>query len=68
MSKMTWRSLLETMLLADCDTCELDDIVEVYDASSGEYYTADLIACPSDDELAGNRLISINAPPYQQTT
>tara|TARA_Y100001951_G_scaffold18960_1_gene14191 strand:+ start:86 stop:292 length:207 start_codon:yes stop_codon:yes gene_type:complete len=68
MSQMTWRSLLETMLLADCDTCELDDTVEVYDASSGEYYPADLIEFPSDDELAGNMLISINATPYQQTT
>ena len=68
MSKMTWRSLLETLLLADGDVCELDYAVEVYDASSGEYYPADLIEFPSDDELPGNMLISINATPYQQTT
>tara|TARA_R100000656_G_C3928875_1_gene124392 strand:+ start:692 stop:898 length:207 start_codon:yes stop_codon:yes gene_type:complete len=68
MSKMTWRSLLETMLLADCDTCELDDTVEVYDAESGNYYPADLIEFPSDTELNGNMFISINATPYQQTT
>ena len=70
MSKMTWRSLLETMLLADCDTCDLDDNVTVYDAESDEFYPADLIEFEESDDVldSGHMFISFNATPNQQTT
>ena len=58
MSRMTWRSLLETLLLHE----RLDDSVTVYDAAEGEYYPADLIEFEEADDVLdkGHMFISIN--------
>ena len=60
MSRMTWRSLLDTIALHG----KLDDCVTVYDAAEGEYYVADLIEFEDGkvDTLMdlGKMFISIN--------
>ena len=58
MSRMTWRSLLDTLVLHE----RLDDSVTVYDAAEGEYYPADLIEFEEDDDVLdkGHMFISIN--------
>jgi hypothetical protein len=58
MSRMTWRSLLNTLVLHE----RLDDSVTVYDAAEGEYYPADLIEFEEADDVLdkGHMFISIN--------
>jgi len=58
MSRMTWRSLLDTLVLHE----RLDDSVTVYDAAEGEYYPADLIEFEEADDVLdkGHMFISIN--------
>ncbi len=58
MPRMTWRSLLDTLVLHE----RLDDSVTVYDAAEGEYYPADLIEFEEADDVLdkGHMFISIN--------